>query len=138
MSRLKKNNRDIDWSKISDRNGNYLLWVCSSGSIFSASYCLLAYAIWRMHNHSEFRQESFWLVYPFWQNKTVLRNWMILNICFHTCLFAGLNWFFLNRKNNEVFTAEKGSFLVLRSFLRAWLKNTVICKWAFYPPKEMK
>ena len=29
---------EIDWSKISDRNGNHVLWVSSSGLIFSASY----------------------------------------------------------------------------------------------------
>ena len=38
MSRLEKNDRDIDWSKISDGNGNYVLWVSSSGLIFSVSY----------------------------------------------------------------------------------------------------
>ena len=38
MSKLEKNDRDIDWSKISDGNGNYVLWVSSSGLIFSASY----------------------------------------------------------------------------------------------------
>ena len=34
----KKNDAYIDRSKISDGNGNYVLWVGSSGLIFSASY----------------------------------------------------------------------------------------------------